>query len=355
MKNYFPLHVHSQYSLLDGLSKPEDIASRCEEIGVEGCALTDHGTISGHIQFLLKMRDAGKKPLLGCEFYVSKEDSSIQNQKNRKNAHLCIIAKNDDGWRDLVEMVSLSNDKENFYYKPRLDLDKIFKFAERGNLIAFSGHIGSNMSNILFDEDSELSVNWKRKGIQLANSFKDAFGEDFFLEVQLMDCDNLSIQKQIAECIREISKETGIPCIATQDAHYVRKEDAKDQRILLCSNLRTTIQRASSPEFGLSGFFRSSQFHIPTYEEMKQWHTEEELDNTLVLASRVEEYKNILKQPILPEFECPDGMNADEYVRHLCRKGWKERIEGKVPEEKYEEYTERIKYELEVLQGAGLS
>ena len=97
MKTYFPLHVHSHFSLLDGLSKPEDIVSRCEEIEVEGSALTDHGSISGHVQFLSKMNKANKKPLLGCEFYVSKEDSLSKNDKNRRLAHLCVIAKNDKG------------------------------------------------------------------------------------------------------------------------------------------------------------------------------------------------------------------------------------------------------------------
>lgn len=353
--NYFPLHVHSHFSLLDGLSKPEDIVSRCEEIGVDGCALTDHGSISGHIQFLSKMKKAGKKPLLGCEFYVSNEDSTVKNSRNRKNHHLCIIAKNDDGWRDLVEMVSKSHDEENFYHNNRLDLPTIFDFASRGNIMAFSGHIGSHMSNILYDDDAYIISNWKEAATHRALEFKEAFGENFFLEVQLMDQKNFPRQTEIGACIREISKLTGIPCVATQDAHYARKEDAKDQRILLCSNLGVTIQKASTPEFGMSAFFRSEQYHIPSLEEMQQWNTQEEIENTGLFASMVSDYENILRQPVLPKFECPDGMNPDEYLRKLCRDGWAKHITGKVPLDKHAEYADRVKMELDVLQGAGLS
>ena len=353
---YFPLHVHSYYSLLDGLSSPKDIAERCKEIDVPGCAITDHGNISAHIQFLLEMREAGKKPILGCEFYVSNKDASIKDQNNRKLAHMCILAKNDAGWKDMVKMVSMSNTPELFYYKPRLDLDRIAQFAQKGNLIAFSGHIGSHMANILFDEGESLKENWLDEGSKLALELQDIFGRgNFFLEVQLMDYMNFSLQKDIAECIREISRNTSIPCVATQDAHYAKKEDADDQRILLCTNMHVTIEQANMPGFELGGFFKSRQYHIPTYEEMKEWHTEEELQNTLKIAEMVEEYNDILRSPVLPKFECPDGMNADEYLRHLCREGWKEKIEGKIDKSKHSIYADRVKHELKVLQGAGLS
>lgn len=356
MSKYFPLHVHSHYSLLDGLSKPEDISSRCDEIGAEGSALTDHGSMSGHVQFLSQMNKSGKKPLLGCEFYVCREGADVKNERNRKLAHLCIIARNDQGWRELVQMVSMANQKDHYYHKPRLDLKQIASFAQNGNLMAFSGHLGSNMANVLFDINGNLSSNWRTEGTRLAKWFRDTFGEDnFFLEVQLMDCEANPTQKIVADCIREISKDTGIPCVATPDAHYARKEDAQDQRILLCSNMKTTLQQANKPEFGLSAFFKSGQYHIPSYEEMCQWHTAEELDNTNLFAARVEEYQSILRPPMLPNFPCPDGMNPEEYLRHLCREGWRQKIQNVVPEEKHAEYVQRIEKEMAVLQGAGLS
>ena len=356
-KSYFPLHVHSHYSLLDGLSKPADVVKRCEEIDVGGSAVTDHGSVSGHIKFLTKMNKAGKKPLLGCEFYVSREDSTIKNERNRRLDHLCIIAKNDEGWRDMMEMVSQANTPEHFYYKPRLDLKRIFSYASRGNLMAYSGHIGSNMCEILYDENADLSSNWKNSGQRLAKDFKEAFGQDnFFLEVQLMDQEEFPRQTEIGDCIREISELTGIPCVATQDAHYARKEDAVDQRILLCSQLNYNLSQLGAPESGLSGFARSRQFHIPTYEEMKQWHTDEELENTLLFASRVSEYQKILKQPVLPNFQCPEGMNADSYLRKLCDDGLSQRVgSGVITQGEHAKYVERLEKELGVLQGAGLS
>ena len=297
--------------------------------------------MSGHIQFLSQMNRSGKKPLLGCEFYICKENADVKNDRNRKLAHLCVIARNDQGWRDLVQMVSMANQKDHFYHKPRLSLKQIEPFAQKGNLMAFSGHLGSNMANVLFDEDGEISNHWKSEGTRLARWFSDTFGKDnFFLEVQLMDCVLNPTQKIVADCIREISKDTGIPCVATPDAHYARKEDAQDQRILLCSNMKTTIQQANRPEFGLGTFFKSNQYHIPSYEEMRQWHTAEELDNTNLFAARVEEYKNILRPPMLPNFPCPDGMNPEEYLRHLCREGWRQKIQNVVHKEKHADYVQ---------------
>lgn len=372
---YFPLHVHSYFSLLDGLSSPEDIASRCVELGLEGSAITDHGSVSGAIQFLSAMKNvckcgkqkqnhpnptcdtfdaANKKPVLGCELNICNDDPKIKNARNKKLSHLCVIAKNDSGWRDLLEIVSMSNMEEYFYYKPRVNLDIVFEFARKGNLLAFSGHLGSNMAEVLYDENYDLRGNWKEAGINLAQSFRNAFGPNFFLEVQLMDSKHTPQQIEVAECIRAISRATDIPCVATPDAHYARKEDAIDHRVILCCNLKTNLNAARKPEFGMSCFFNSSQFHIPSYEEMLQWHTKEELDNTLLFASKIEEY-HILKNPVLPKFECPNDMDADEYLRQLCKEGWSKKITGIVPLEKHAEYADRIKMELEVLQGAGLS
>jgi len=357
---YFPLHVHSHFSLQDGLSTPEQISTRCEEIGVEGSAITDHGTMSGHIQFLSEMKKSkeksAQKALLGCEFYVCKEDAEIQTERNRKLSDLCIIARNKDGWRDMVQMMSRANDKNTFYHKPRLDLDRIAEFTTSGNVMAFSGHVGSCMANILFDEEGEISSQWRIEGCRLARWFENAFGKDnFFLEVQLIDSATFPRHKIIAECIRAISKDTGIPCVATPNSHYARKEDAVDQQILICSKMNSTLQQASKASFGVNGFFRCSQYHIPSFVEMQEFHTAEELDNTLLFASRVDDYKGILKSPILPNFPCPDGMNADSYLRHLCKEGWRNKVQGVVNPAKFQEYGDRVKRELEVLQGAGLS
>lgn len=355
MITYFPMHVHSHYSLLDGLSKPEDIAQRCTEIGVDGAALTDHGNISGHIKFLQAMKRAKKKAVLGCEFYVCANDAAIKTDSNRNLHHLCILAKNTAGWKALMQLVSLANTEEFFYYKPRLDLNRMTPFCQNNNLIAFSGHMGSELANSLFDSNGDLSAVWKQNGCKVAKVLQEIFGQDnFYIEIQLMDQINLPKQKTIAECLRQISKETHIPCIATPDAHYAFQSDAEDQRILLCANMKTTIEQASKPEFGMSGFFRSRQYYIPSPGEMQQWHTPEELENTMAIASYIGDY-NVLRSPILPQFKCPDDMDQDQYLKYVCDLGWNEKIVGKIPIEQHDEYRKRLELELSTLQGAKLS
>jgi DNA polymerase-3 subunit alpha len=358
MKKYIPLHVHSMYSLLDGLSKPSQIASRCLEIGAKSCALTDHGNIAGAIKFYTEMRRNGIKPILGCELYISSQDAAIQDKSNKKLSHLLVLAKNYDGWKNLIQIVSESNKPDLYYHRPRLDLDRLGHLVN-GNLIAICGHLGSVLSDKLIDSDKIIS-DWKNIGSQNIHKLQDVFGkENVFLESQLMDKHNLTIQVHLTECIRELSKITNTKVVCTPDAHYCRKEDAVDQRILLCNNLKTTFPEinkklSNSEDIGLSAFFLSDNFHILSQDEIRVLHTEEEIENTNYIDSLCEEY-NILSKPNLPPFSCPQGYDDAEYLRELCRKGWKEKIVPLVDKEQHGAYVDRIKYELEVLQGADLS
>lgn len=359
MPNYFPLHVHSHYSLLDGLSKPKQIAKRTIEIDSPGCCLTDHGSLSGAISFLKAMKDekVNKKPILGCELYVCNDLATNQDKENGKLTHLPVLAKNDAGWKDLVHITSASNDPSRFYKKPRLSLKEL-KNHTSGNIIAFSGHLGSHVATAIYDyENDRVKGDAIKQATAVALELQDVFGKgNFYLEVQLMDHRNTPAQKRVTEVIRELSKQLKIPLVATPDAHYADKEQATDQRVLLCTNLRVTMKQAQDPKFGMGCFFQSSNFHIPSYDEMIEYgHTEEELANTLELASKCEEYQNILRNPILPEFKCPEGRTPDEWMRELCRRGWAQRIQNRIPKNAESTYVDRIKYELETLQGAGLS
>jgi DNA polymerase III subunit alpha len=358
MKKYIPLHVHSMYSLLDGLSKPEQIADRCEEIGVKSCALTDHGNIAGAIKFYTAMKKKGIKPILGCELYISDDDASIKEKENRSLTHFLVLAKNYKGWRNLIRIVSESNRPEHYYHKPRLDLKKLGEMMD-GNMIGICGHLGSTLAAKLMDNDTIIS-DWKKVGTKCISQYKDIFGkENFFLESQLMDKDNLPIQSHLTDCIRELSHITGTKTICTPDAHYCRKSDAVDQRVLLCNNIKTTfpeINRKLSVDESvpMGCFFTSDNFHILSQEEINNLHTEEEIDNTNLVDSMCEEY-DILSKPHLPPFPCPEGFDDAEYLRQLCRDGWKAKIAKKVPESEHNIYVDRIKYELDVLQGADLS
>jgi DNA polymerase-3 subunit alpha len=355
--NYIPLHVHSTYSLLDGLSQPHQIAERCKEINAAACALTDHGNIAGAVKFYSAMKSAGIKPILGCELYICQKDPKIQAKENRSLSHFIVLAQNYQGWVDLIKIVSESNKPEHYYHKPRLDLENLGKF-NNGNLLAIVGHLGSLLAEEILD-NYELKPNWKELGINMIEKLKIIFKDKVFLEAQLIDSENLPVQKILTGAIRELGKVTSTRIICTPDAHYCRKEDAIDQRILLCNNLKTTFPEISrkishGEDVPLSGFFTSDNYHIPSQEEIRNLHTEEEILNTNYVANLIEDY-DILSKPKLPQFKCPQGFNQDEYLRELCRHGWKTKIAPIVPKEEQQVYLDRIKYELDVLQGAGLS
>lgn len=369
MNNWTALHCHSHYSLLDGLTKPEQLAKRAKELGHKSIALTDHGTISGAISFNKACVAQEIKPIIGCEFYLSNQSATIHEKQNSKHSHLCVLAKNIDGWSELIKLSSLSNSKDYFYYKPRLNIEDFSLYAK--NLIAFSGHPGTELSRCILPDEaykasspeeakSLLKDNWIDCAKKLCSKYQDIFGkENFFIEIQLFDKDNLHCSIVLAECLRKLSKETNIKTIATPDAHYVRKEDASDQRVILCAAMETTLAKVKSSlekeeEFGLSSFFKSNRYYIPSTEEISALHEPEEIKNCLLIEEMCDSY-SLAKQPMLPQFSCPDNKNEKEYLRELCGNGWKEKF-SKLEKngEKYNNYANRIKNELSVISNAGL-
>ena len=228
--SWIPLHLHTHYSLLDGLSKPSQVAERCSNLGYTSCAITDHGTISGAVAFTQAMKKKNIKPILGCEFYLSQQDASIRNTKNRSLSHLVVLAKNKAGWDKLIQATSRSNDEDLFYFKPRLDLDRLAEFAD-GNLISFSGHLGSDLANEIFTDhkaaynaETEDEVkkyvdpNWVENTVALANHYRDIFGkENFLIEIQAIDEENSPAAKMVVQGLRYIAKKYNFPTIATAD------------------------------------------------------------------------------------------------------------------------------------------
>lgn len=412
MADFVPLHLHSHYSLLDGLSQPHQIASRAVECGYNACAITDHGSVSGAAAFVKALKEVCKcghqkkshsasccvkhgctckgyekasvRPILGSEFYLSSKDATIRDVTNRPLTHLCVLAKNLDGWKSLIKASSASNRPEVYYHKPRLDLDRLASFSN-GNFLVFSGHVGSDLANVCFGERFReaysaqtydlartfVRPDWKEAVTSLACRYRDLFGKkNFWLEIQIIDQANLPASLVIARILRDVSKRTGIPCVATADSHYARTEDAADQRVLLCSSLETTLgevqQKAEAGEdVSLGGFFKSSRYHIPSGQEMGVLHTREEMVATVQIAEMCESY-DILGKPMLPEFACPNGLTSDQLLEMLCVEGWKGKIAGRIKDGKvycpgtgasYDEsvYRDRLKREFGVIFEAGLS
>lgn len=340
---------------MDGLSKPQQIADRCLKIGARTCALTDHGTIAGSVQFHNTMNSHGIKPILGCEIYVCDNDSSIKDKENKSLSHFILLAKNHQGWKSLIRIISESNRPSRFYHKPRLSFSDLAEYLD-GNILGFCGHLGSSLhTKIKKSNDDHIIL-----GKNFVDHMKEIFGKDnFFLEAQLIDREHSKEQVELTDFVRRLGSVTKTKIICTPDAHYCEKEDAVDQRILLCNSLKTTIvdinkKLLNNEDVALSCFFKSDNFHIPSFDEMQECHTQEEIENTHYVDSLCDNY-NISSPPILPPFECPNNATPDDYLRHLCRQGWSEKIKDHIPETEHKTYIDRIKYELDVLQHAGLS
>lgn len=413
---FFPTHTHDHWSLLDGLQKPEDIASTCIKRGFAGSAITNHGTISSAVALQAAFLNfcscahskenhlAGKgicnkkgcscqeyknyklKSILGNEFYLSAKSALIKEPSNRHCNHLVVLAKNLAGWKSLIQATSESNRKENFYYKNRLSLEELAPYAKNGNFISFSGHIGSDLAAACF-KDPNIGYNAKtfeearaslldraelRKSVLgCASKYRDIFGKDnFFLEIQLIDQDNSPASRVVSQILRKASVELGIPCVATADSHYSEPEDAIDQRVLLCSSLKTTMKKAESSlgtadEIGLASFFKSNRYHIPFLQEMEAIHTEAELRNSVLISEACEEY-SILSNPMIPTFPCPNGLTQTEYFRKLCEEGFVKRLTPRTtngviahPEPNHAgkgigEYRERLEKEFSTFTKVGL-
>ncbi len=359
MKLYTPLHVHTHYSLLDGLSKPKDIVNRCKTIGATSCAITDHGSISGAVQFYQQLKSNNIKPILGCELYISKKCSKEKKKENAKLEHLVVLCKNLQGWKTLIKIVSESNHPDRFYHKPRVDLDTLGDLLD-DNIIAITGHLGSTLANRIVVED-KISDSWKKDATNHISHLHNIFGkENVFLEAQLIDRIANPIQVELTDSIRSLGHSTQTKVICTPDAHYAKQEDAVDQRILLCNNMRTTLSAVNHKlqnniEVGLSCFFNSDKYYIPSSEEMHGLHTEEEIENTIFVDQLCEDY-NILSQPILPPFQYPSEYDSDsDYLRQLCREGWRNNKLNGLDKQIQDKYVSRLKYEFDVLHGAGLS
>ena len=359
MKKYIPLHVHTHYSLLDGLSKPSDIVKRCQNIGVSSCAITDHGSISGTVQFYSKLKQNGIKPILGCELYVPQKDSKEKNRENGKLDHLVVLSKNLAGWKTLIKIVSESNNPERYYHKPRLDIDTLGDLLD-GNLVAITGHLGSTLARQIIPGD-KINDDWKKKGQDHISKLTNAFGTgNVFLEAQLIDKEMNPSQVELTDCIRTLGGLMDTKVICTPDAHYAKQSDAVDQRILLCNNMKITLSQINhklqnGQDVPLSCFFNSDKYYIPSPEEMAELHTQEEIENTIYVDSMCEEY-DILSQPILPPFNYPDKYNSDsDFLRDLCRSGWRHNKLNSLSQEDQDKYVKRLKYEFDVLHGAGLS
>lgn len=331
------LHVHSHYSLLDGLAKIDELLDRTKELGMDSLALTDHGVLYGAVEFFIKAKEKGIKPLIGCEMYLAPNGLQSKNptMEDRKRHHLILLVKNSTGYKNLLKLVSIAH-LEGFYYKPRIDMEVLRKYGE--------GLVG--MSACQEGEVPALIIAGKYdKAKEKALEYESIFGKgNFFLEIQNHPHDRN--QQSANEGIIKISRETGIPVVATGDVHYVRKEDAPVQDILICIQTNRKVEeknRMSLMDFDLS---------LRTPEEMAKAFEEypEAIENTQKVVSLCN-FDLKLGETQLPHFEVPQGFTPETYLKHLCEEGLKKRFENSATKE----HRERMEYELSVIEKTGFA
>lgn len=329
--NYIPFHIHSSYSLLDGIVKPKIFAKRCKELGYKYAMITDHGNVSGVIKFATEMQNQGIVPLVGCEFYCSYKDSTIQDETNRKLYHMVVCAKNLESWKKLVKAVSISNQKENFYYKPRLSMEKLSEIIG-DSCFVFSGHPGS----YLWDCKTEDEI------VNGINKIKGLFGEkNLYLELQrFMEDEDVNNHIKLLKSAGEKTNTKGLAC---QDIHYTNKEDVELHRIVLCSNLHKTlpqINRMSDSDKPMSVFFNTNKFFLYSKEEMENvGHTEDELDFSEII-DQIEEFK-FQEKPKLPKISNDEIME----IKKECKRGWLQKSNKSWGQK----YKDRAKMELDII------
>lgn len=331
------LHVHTEYSLLDGAARISQLIARTKELGMEAVAITDHGVMFGVIDFYKEAKKQGIKPIIGCEVYTAargRKDKDVSHDK--RQGHLILLAETEEGYHNLMKIVSVGF-TEGFYYKPRIDQEVLRQYSK--GLIAMTACLAGNVQNRLLSGNYEGA---KQEALTLV----DIFGENnVFLELQDQ---GLEEERRILPLMKQLHQETGIPFAATNDVHYVRQEDAAAHDVLLCIQTGHTVDEEDRMRFP------TDQFYLKSEEEMAHMFPDlpEALENTAKIAERCNVEINFHDMH-LPEFHAPVELDNPAYLRKLCADGMKDRYDesfhGAIPKE----YEQRLDYELSIIESMG--
>ncbi len=330
--SFVHLHVHTEYSLLDGACRIDRMMERVKELGQSAIAITDHGVMYGCIDFYKAAKAAGIKPIIGCEVYVTRRrmEDRVHGIDNDPY-HLVLLCENRTGYENLCKLVSEAF-THGFYGKPRVDLELLSQYHE--GLIATSACLAGGVAQFLLEDDYNAA---KEYALKMA----DIFGpERFYLELQ-----DHGIEEQIAvnQGVQRLARETGLPLVITNDAHYLRKEDASMQDVLLCIQTGKTVDDTNRMKF------QTEEFYLKSEEELRQLfpNCEEAFANTAKIAEMCN-LEFTFHEYHLPSFPVPDGVTNEEYFRKLCYDGFAERYQNPPAE-----YTERLEYEIGIISKMG--
>ena len=331
-KQFVHLHVHTEYSLLDGACRIDRMFDRLKELGQTAIAITDHGVMYGCVDFYKAAKKAGVKPIIGCEVYVATRSRFDKVNRIDGSNHLVLLCKNETGYKNLIKLVS-AGFIEGFYSKPRVDKELLEQHHE--GLVCLSACLAGEIPQALLAGDYE-------KAKAAALYFNDLFGQgNFYIEIQDHGID---AQQQILPLLIRLARETGIPLVATNDAHYLRKEDSKMQSILICIQTGKTVQDADKLEF------ETDEFYLKSTEEMYDLFSiaPDACENTVKIAEMCN-FDFEFGVTKLPYFEAPDGMDNQVYFEKLCREGLVRRYGDGVTDE----MRERLEYEIDVIRRMG--
>lgn len=331
--NFVHLHVHTEYSLLDGANRIKNLPKRAKELGMPAIAITDHGNMYGAINFYKECVKEGIKPIIGCELYTAKRGMEDKDPiKDKERFHLTVLAKNKIGYENLSAIVSYSNTK-GMYYKPRIDKKLLEKYSE--GLIVLSGCMQGEIPQSLYYGNNE-------KAEEIALWYKKVFKDDFYIEVQN---NGIEKQKELNTKLILLARKLNIPIVATNDAHYTKKEDAEVHDILLCMQTGKTIYDEDRMKF------ETDELYLKSYEEMKEFfkNVPEAVENTIKIAEKCNleiEFGNTK----LPNYEIEENISHFEYLKRLCFEGLENRYET-VDKEK----IDRLNYELDIIKSMGFT
>ncbi len=333
------LHNHTDYSLLDGACEISQLMSLAAEQKMPAVAMTDHGNLFGAVEFYNKAKEKGIHPVIGCEVYVAQEGHKVKSDSNRYN-HLVLLCESQEGYRNLIKLVSTGY-LDGFYYKPRIDKDLLSRHSK--GLIALSACLRGDINETLL---ADRFTDAKR----LANEYTDLFGaKNFFLELQ---DHGLELDRKVLPLINRLSAETGIPLVATNDSHYLRKDDARAHEIMLCIQTGKTMSDTNRMRFDQPAFYLKSR------EEMMALfgEVEDALDRTWDIAQRCQLKLDPVKEPF-PKFPIPEGHSTDTFFEYVARQGFEKRrmrleadyAAGKL-KHSMPQYMERLDSEIKMIQ-----
>ena len=350
--DFVHLHNHTEFSLLDGSGKIEKMVKKAKELGMNSLAITDHGAMYGCVEFYKRAKEEGIKPIIGCEVYVVPKSMYIkENDPNNETHHLVLLVKNEKGYENLMKIVSAAS-IEGFYYKPRVDHNFLKKHSE--GLIALSACLGGEIQSYILKENI-------KKAKEAALFYKEIFKEGFYLELQ---DHGLIEQQRVNKVLIEMSKELDIPLVATNDVHYIKKEDERAHDILLCIQTGKTVEEENRMRYPSDQFYLKSPMEM--YERFS--YIPEALENTVKIARECN-FDYEFHKSKLPKFPLKEGVDPYHYLKELCYRGLVNKYNifekfredfsiEKVEEfiktnEKGKEYVDRLEYELNIIKEMG--